>query len=108
MTDAFTPPHSRPLSFAGEGGGEGQSEVGLNRLRWRCRRGMLELDAALSAFLDRELEYLAPAHRRAFAALLALEDAELLDRVLGHAAPDNADQAWLLARIRAGCDAEGD
>ena len=32
-----------------------------DRLRWHCRRGMLELDLVLSAFLERHLERLDPA-----------------------------------------------
>lgn len=51
------------------------------RLRWRCRRGMLELDLELERFLQREAGALSAGELRAFECLLALDDAELWQRV---------------------------
>src|SRR5690606_39677434 len=51
----------------------------LDRLRWRCRRGMLELDLLLERFVDRELARLGADEQRALERLLDLPDDELLD-----------------------------
>lgn len=68
-------------------------------LRWRCRRGMKELDVLLTRYLDRDY-YTAPlAQREAFEALLALPDPDILDYVLGRTEPDNPDLAHVLARM---------
>jgi antitoxin CptB len=48
------------------------------RLRWRCRRGWLELDLVLARFLEEDYPTLGPAERRAFERLLALSDETLL------------------------------
>ncbi len=52
-----------------------------NRLRWQCRRGMLELDTLLLAFLDTGYPFLPPAHQHAFAELLELDDMTLWDTI---------------------------
>lgn len=68
-------------------------------LRWRCRRGMKELDVLLTRYLDRDY-YTAPAEQReAFETLLAMADPEILDYVLGRSTPDNQDLAHVLARM---------
>jgi antitoxin CptB len=61
----------------------GQADRELNRLRWRCRRGMRELDVLLERYLvDRWPT--APAERQAaFRALLELPDPELAALLLG-------------------------
>ncbi|MHB9021475.1 MAG: FAD assembly factor SdhE [Halothiobacillus sp.] len=46
----------------------------LNRLRWRCRRGMWELDITLNRFLDERFAQLTPAQRHEFEQLITLED----------------------------------
>ncbi|MGH8582622.1 MAG: succinate dehydrogenase assembly factor 2 [Gammaproteobacteria bacterium] len=47
---------------------------GLGRLRWRCRRGMRELDLVLESFLDRDYAGLSEADRACFARLLEYDD----------------------------------
>ena len=53
-------------------------EQKLNRLRWQCRRGQLELDLILNDFLERHFAGLSPAEQNAFARLLELPDPTLL------------------------------
>ncbi len=48
-----------------------------NRLRWRCRRGLLELDVLLGRFLERHYDSLAAAERTAFERLLRESDQTL-------------------------------
>jgi antitoxin CptB len=47
------------------------------QLRWRCRRGMKELDELLLAYLERHYEAASGAERQAFAELLELPDPQL-------------------------------
>ena len=53
----------------------------LNRLRWLCRRGMLELDILLDEFLRLHHSELDPRERQAFERLLALDDAVLWQHI---------------------------
>lgn len=71
----------------------------LNRLRWRCRRGMLELDALLLAFLEVGYALLDEPDRLAFSRLLDREDIELYDWLTGQQAPPVELQA-LVDRMR--------
>ena len=47
------------------------------QLRWRCRRGMRELDAVLQGFLDTRFEHLSDREKTAFAAVLELPDPDI-------------------------------
>ncbi len=53
----------------------------LNRLRWQCRRGLLELDLVLERFLEKHGEQLQGERLNSFRLLLAFSDNELLDLV---------------------------
>lgn len=58
-------------------------DMELNRMRWQCRRGMLELDLLLSEFLDNRYSTLDPSNRISFARLLDKPDQTLLCWLLG-------------------------
>jgi antitoxin CptB len=60
----------------------------LDRVRWRCRRGLLELDLVLAAFLDRGYGRLDAGERRLFDELLDWPDNDLLDLALGRRDPE--------------------
>ncbi len=47
------------------------------KLRWRCRRGMRELDELLLRFLEQEYEALPVQEQMAFSRLLELQDSQL-------------------------------
>ena len=53
----------------------------LNRLRWQCRRGLLELDLVLESFLEKHGEQLQGERLDSFRALLVFSDNEILDLV---------------------------
>jgi len=57
--------------------------VELNRLRWQCRRGLLENDLILERFLDRHISELEGVRLDAFRFLLELGDNELWDILSG-------------------------
>ncbi len=51
----------------------------LSKLRWRCRRGLLENDLFLQRFFNRHAEHLTQAQANALHALMDLSDNDLLD-----------------------------
>ena len=55
----------------------------LGRIRWHCRRGLLELDLILEQFNRRHLAALEPEQLLQFKDLLELDDNDLLDLVMG-------------------------
>ena len=59
----------------------------LRRLRWRCRRGLLELDLVFQRFLDQRYGQLNPKQQQAFRALLELQDNTLLAYLNGEESP---------------------
>ena len=83
------------------GFGEAGDHREVLRLRWQCRRGMLELDLLLSSFLDHGFSDLSPAERAAFDRLLAYQDQILYDWLMGHAVAGDPDIRDLVVRIRA-------
>jgi antitoxin CptB len=72
-----------------------------DRIRWDCRRGLLELDLVLQRFLDRHLDVLDADQTDVFRELLAYDDNDLLDMVMGRAEPVNARLAGVLKMMRA-------
>jgi antitoxin CptB len=72
-----------------------------DRIRWDCRRGLLELDLVLQRFLDRHLDVLDADQTDVFRELLAYDDNDLLDMVMGRAEPVNARLAGVLEMMRA-------
>jgi antitoxin CptB len=74
----------------------------LERLRWRCRRGLLELDLVLERFVGGHYAALDADARRAFDALLDMPDAVLWDMITARSdAPQSAAQRAVLELIRA-------
>lgn len=58
-----------------------------DRIRWRCRRGLLELDLVLTGFLERRFDRLDAEQRQRFDELLDEPDNDLLDLALGRREP---------------------
>ena len=71
----------------------------INRLRWRCRRGMLELDAWLGGFVDTVYPRLAPDEQAAFGRLVECEDMDLFAWLSGQT-PAPAEFAAVIEKIR--------
>jgi antitoxin CptB len=72
----------------------------VKMLRWRCRRGMRELDLLLTRFLDTEFDSLNAPLRHAFAELLECDDQDILDWLMGRAEPPGDLLRELIARLR--------
>lgn len=73
----------------------------LAKLRWRCRRGMRELDALLLAFVDQASAAFTEDELARFEEILALPDPVLHAYLLGRSDPPDAATAELIERIRA-------
>ncbi|MES9993351.1 MAG: succinate dehydrogenase assembly factor 2 [Candidatus Thiodiazotropha sp.] len=72
----------------------------IERLRWQCRRGMLELDVLLEAFLDQCFADL-PAHQKdLFVQLLEYPDPLIHAWTIGGEPPDDKALMALIANIR--------
>lgn len=89
---------SRPMADDTERALTPANEVA--RLRWRCRRGMRELDRLLEGFFDRHYASLSEVEKRGFAQILELPDPDLRAYLLGKAEPEDAELARLLEIIR--------
>jgi len=74
--------------------------VELQRLRWRCRRGLLELDIVLGRFVDKEYPTLGETERIVFDELLDMADTELWDLVTGNKVLTREHQRGVLDRLQ--------
>ena len=72
---------------------------GQGRLRWRCRRGMKELDLLLEAWLDRGWPLADEARRLAFDRLLDQADPQLAAWLIGGERPGDSTLARLIDEI---------
>ena len=70
-----------------------------NRVRWKCRRGLLELDIVLQRFLEKH--DLQEAELARLNALLDLPDNDLWDVVAGRSERYAPGLAEIVARVRA-------
>lgn len=70
-----------------------------NRLRWRCRRGMRELDTLLMAYVDRHYREAGAAGQAAFRQLLSLPDPEIVALLDGRLRSDDADLSGVVAQV---------
>jgi antitoxin CptB len=68
-------------------------ERGLSRLRWRCRRGMLENDLYVERFMDRFSGSLTLRQAQGLTTLMDLSDNDLLDLHLGRKTLGQVDPA---------------
>ena len=73
----------------------------LGKLRWRCRRGMKELDVLLSRYVDERFCSASTAEQEAFKLLLETQDPVLYDYCLG-SDPPPAQFLALIERITSG------
>lgn len=72
----------------------------IDKLRWSCRRGMLELDVLLGNFLTEAYSGLERADKERFVLLLNCTDPELFTWLMGRESPADADLARITDIIR--------
>ena len=71
----------------------------ISRLKWRCRRGMRELDVLLMRYMDRVYPDADPGQREAFEALLSLQDPEILALLTGRQIADDGRVQDVVQRL---------
>ena len=78
--------------------------AGLDKVRWQCRRGLLELDLILDMFNRTHLAGLDAGQLERYAEVLAFGDNDLLDLVMERTASPSAryDDILLLLRSLSG------
>lgn len=80
------------------------STVNKARLKWACRRGMLELDVLFIPFVDEAYDDLTAKQQRAFERLLTEQDPDLFAWFMGHNICEdqelNAMVQFILKRVK--------
>lgn len=71
------------------------------RLRWQCRRGMLELDLLLNRFLDVAYASLSLSQRNDFVRMLGYQDQIIYDWLMSQSVPADPALRDLVAHIQA-------
>ncbi|OWY39194.1 succinate dehydrogenase assembly factor 2 [Xenophilus sp. AP218F] len=74
--------------------------IELKRIRWRSRRGLLELDLVLEKFFAGPFDQLPPAQIEAYRRLLDLPDTDFLDVVNDKADLDDPEEMAIVAILR--------
>lgn len=74
---------------------ETADSLSFKKLKWHCRRGMLELDVLLEPFLDEIYLTLEDEDKQRFQKLIACEDQEIFPWFMQKEVPEDPD----LARI---------
>lgn len=72
-----------------------------NRLRWACRRGMLELDVLFAPFVEEAYDELNEEQKAVFRRLITCDDPDLFAWFMGHQKcedPELADMVQLMLR----------
>ncbi len=72
----------------------------IGKLRWRCRRGMKELDLLTLGYLERHYSTAPEEEQRAFAELLELQDPLLMSYMVGRETPVDATTARVVGVMR--------
>lgn len=69
------------------------------KLRWRCRRGMRELDELLLRFLEQQYDGVSAQEKTAFSRLLELQDPQLWAYLTGREIPPDPITHDLIHKI---------
>lgn len=77
-----------------------KSSGDYGRLRWKCRRGMLELDLILLSFLDHHYDQLSSSQKALFEVLLEEQDPKLQAWFMDQAVPEDKKLADMVNLIR--------
>jgi antitoxin CptB len=71
------------------------------KLRWSCRRGMLELDVLLGHFLEEAYTTLSVEDQAIFTQLLACQDQDLFMWLTGKEVSSDKNLQYIIEKIRA-------
>lgn len=70
------------------------------RLRWGCRRGMLELDLILLPYFEKNFDTLSDAQKEHFQNFLSEADQDIYAWILGYQICENLDYQDILKHIQ--------
>jgi antitoxin CptB len=74
--------------------------MNIARVRWACRRGMLELDVLLQPFIEAQYEAMTDENKKTFIRLLECEDPELFAWFMGHEQCQDPLLADMIVKVR--------
>jgi antitoxin CptB len=77
------------------------TEKRLNRLKWACRRGMLELDVLFLPFVEQGFPDLNDEGKLVFERLLTCDDPDLFAWFMGHQTCEDKELAGMVDHILA-------
>ncbi|ODP98780.1 MULTISPECIES: succinate dehydrogenase assembly factor 2 [Salinivibrio] len=69
------------------------------RIRWACRRGMLELDVIIMPFFEACYDTLSDSDKQDFIAFLESDDPDLFAWLMGHGKPDDPKMKSIVDKI---------
>jgi antitoxin CptB len=69
------------------------------RVKWACRRGMLELDVIIMPFFEECFDALSAQHQQDFISLLTSDDPDLFTWLMQHGRSDNTAHANMVDMI---------
>ncbi len=90
---------STPSSSAGSAGSSDVAGDRLRQLRYRSRRGLLELELLLLPFAAERLDALAPEALDAYERLLGCEDLDIYDWLQARSTPPDASLEAIVADV---------
>ena len=70
------------------------------KIYWRCRRGMAELDVLFQGFLNSNYQSLNVQERTDFEQLLTCNDNDLLEYLMGRSTPSESNLLNVVTKIR--------
>ena len=71
----------------------------LDLLKWRCRRGMKELEVILTCYLEQNYTQASIREQQTFVRLLGLTDVELYTYLVGQQSPVEEEMLVLVRKI---------
>ncbi len=74
--------------------------MNIARVRWACRRGMLELDVLFQPFVEAHYELMTDMDKGIFVRLLEGEDPVLFAWFMGHEQCPDPELAEMVVRVR--------
>ncbi|MDG2088161.1 MAG: succinate dehydrogenase assembly factor 2 [Arenicellaceae bacterium] len=69
------------------------------KIRWRCRRGVRELDVLLTQFLDHSYDTLSNSEKTAFCKLLEVQDPIIMDWIFARSSSDEKDVQGIVEKL---------
>lgn len=76
----------------------------MRALRWRCRRGMRELDQLLAGYLEQHFADADSGHQQAFLTLLDMQDPVIFGYLVGREVPEDDSIKTIISRILSDTD----